>query len=236
MADWQFHHAPLERYDFDGDLWVAAPASFTMAVNSKLRLRGAWYVYNGSGPMTSGEYQIQYDQNDDNWLDLPTLYAKNQTPQQYLDPPAEVPPDWTQFSDLIWDSVLGVGSFRLRMDVRSIPSQSGQSELFGMTVQELVTVVGAVGDLADFFDRSDFGVHALIDGTDLIPVIFEDPYQLALGVDGYRPEFIAESALLEQIGAAIGQSVVIGSSNYRIVQMDPETPDDALTSVRLEAV
>lgn len=224
---WLFHSAPLQRWDFDAEAWVTAPASVTVPSGSLQRFRATWYVTNGDDTLTTGELWLQRRRRSGSWEDVYSIKLVDPQTVAGVGIPAPV---WRQFSDY-GDNDFGDVDYRV--DVRAAGDMGGKSSIFDVTLQ---AVDALVGELDDFLaGAGDYAtVRPTTGPSKLLASIFEAPFSAALEVDGVRPVLIAETAVLEQIGTKLGSDVQVAGTDYKVRQINPSADDTA--EVVLEVV
>lgn len=208
---WEIGAVNLQERDYgSGDAYRATPFSVGVDIGGRIQMRMNFYVVNGTGPIATGEIQLERNVNGAGWLDDVIGNLKNYEPgwTEGGDPVVDHPPVWVEFNTTFGgegDSV----AFRARADW----------EVVGAAYSNILTVLVAEdleesGELTEFFRDEDHGVRVDIRGLTprRIRCQFDDPGTRALNIHGTKPTLLCEHAQVDPLLA--GDTLAVSGRDF----------------------
>lgn len=208
MAAWELGLFAFDMRREPTDSYVRAPASWSFDYNTQVQFRAAFWVVNGSGPIATGDIQIQKNVEDAGWEDIESLGARNLQPGHGV-APADFPPDWYEDFITIEDEWMG-----LNVRFRAVLTWTTDGISDEHTCEIVLDILD--GALADFFQTDANGQNAVFLGAAprRIRCQFDDPSEQQLRIDGARPTLLCAYADVEPVVA--GDPVTVASRSFTV--------------------
>ncbi len=210
---WEIGAVNLQERDHgSGDPYRATPFSVGIDIGGRIQMRMNFYVVNGTGPIATGEIQLERNVNGAGWLEDVIGNLKNYEPgwTEGSDPVVDHPPVWVEFDAAYGELFAGDSiAFRARADW----------EVVGAAYSPTLTVLVAedlrdAGELLEFFRDEDHGATANVRGLTprRIRGQFDDPGAHALRIQGRRPSLLCEHAQADPLLA--GDTLTIDGRDF----------------------
>lgn len=214
-------HLQVRKPGSDSSGWKAASTSVSLAEGGLLDIRFGFSVENGSGPIATGDMQLQHKVSDLGGWQEGWASARQMVPG-YPDGLVVHPPTWSQHTLVFGSKYAGkIITLRANLDWTT----PGVSPEVPVTVRQV-----EVGELDDFFVDGDLAMLAVNEKA--VRGIFVDPFRKSLDVEGRAPAMLFERALVAEYGQ--GTELAVAGRNFVIRNTVERTAD--LVRFELEEV